>query len=162
MPRSGGGNGTVATYRFYVSSDGVNWGSPIKSGDLKWLGANADTKTVYFGNVALGKVATQSSTASFGVASPASLAVDGNVDGAFNNGSVTHTNSDANAWWEVDLGAPQALHTVRVWNRSDAAPERLTDFYLLLSSQPMTAHSFCPAPRHGWHPSRLCAFVPLR
>jgi YVTN family beta-propeller protein len=136
-PRAGGGNGTVATYRFYVSSDGVNWGSPIRSGDLRLLGANADTKTVYFGNVALGKSASQSSTANFGVASPAAVAVDGNVDGVFANGSVTHTNSDLNAWWEVDLGVPQALHTVRVWNRGDAGLDRLTDFYILLSSQPM-------------------------
>ncbi len=119
----------------------MNWGSPIKSGDLKLLGANAETKTVYFDNVALGKAATQSSTASFSVPSPAGLAVDGNVDGNFNSGSVTHTNSDANAWWEVDLGSPQTLHMVRVWNRSDAVPERLTDFYLLLSSQPMTGKS---------------------
>jgi YVTN family beta-propeller protein len=136
-PRVGGGNGTVATYRFYVSSDGVNWGSPIQSGDLRLLGSNADTRTVYFGNVALRKSATQSSTANAGVPSPASSAVDGNVDGNFNNGSVSHTNIDVNAWWEADLGTSQALHTVRVWNRSDAAPERLTDFYVLLSAQPM-------------------------
>jgi YVTN family beta-propeller protein len=140
-PRSGGGNGTIATYRFYVSSDGVNWGSPIKTGDLRLLGPDADIKTEYFGNIGLGRPASQSSTANYAVPSPASLAVDGNVNGVFNNGSVTHTNSDTNAWWEVDLGAPQAVHTVRVWNRSDAAPERLTDFYLFLSSQPMAGKS---------------------
>jgi hypothetical protein len=52
-------------------------------------------------NVALNKTATQSSTHSSGAA--ASRAVDGNTDGVFANGSVTHTNSDANAWWHVDL-----------------------------------------------------------
>jgi large repetitive protein len=48
LPRSGGGNGTVALYRFYVSSDGINWGSPVVSGDLRTLGANAAEKTVRF------------------------------------------------------------------------------------------------------------------
>jgi large repetitive protein len=48
LPRSGGGNGTIALYRFYVSTDGVNWGSPVASGDLRTLGANADEKTVRF------------------------------------------------------------------------------------------------------------------
>ena len=48
LPRSGGGNGTIALYRFYVSTDGVNWGSPVASGDLRTLGANAAEKTVRF------------------------------------------------------------------------------------------------------------------
>ncbi len=48
LPRSGGGNGTIALYRFYVSADGVNWGSPVATGDLRTLGANADEKTVRF------------------------------------------------------------------------------------------------------------------
>jgi large repetitive protein len=48
LPRSGGGNGTIALYRFYVSTDGVNWGSPVATGDLRTLGANADEKTVRF------------------------------------------------------------------------------------------------------------------
>ncbi len=48
LPRSGGGNGTIALYRFYVSTDGINWGAPVASGDLRTLGANADEKTVRF------------------------------------------------------------------------------------------------------------------
>jgi large repetitive protein len=48
LPRAGGGNGTVALYNFYVSADGVNWGSPVASGDLRTLGPNADEKTVRF------------------------------------------------------------------------------------------------------------------
>jgi len=48
LPRSGGGNGTIALYRFYVSTDGVNWGTPVATGDLRTLGANAAEKTVRF------------------------------------------------------------------------------------------------------------------
>lgn len=46
-------------------------------------------------NLAVGKLATQSSTA-YGAL--ASLAVDGNTDGIFSHGSVTHTNLDTYAW----------------------------------------------------------------
>ncbi len=48
QPRTGGGNGTVAEYRFYVSADGVNWGTPVNQGNLMLLGAAANTKTVLF------------------------------------------------------------------------------------------------------------------
>jgi hypothetical protein len=30
--------------------------------------------------------------------------VDGNTDGKFLDGSVTHTNYEQGAWWQVDLG----------------------------------------------------------
>ena len=47
-PRAGGGNGTVAAYRLFVSMDGVAWGSPVVQGDLKTLGAANLEKTVVF------------------------------------------------------------------------------------------------------------------
>ncbi len=48
LPRTGGGNGTIALFRFYVSSDGVNWGNPVASGDFRTMGAAAAEKTVLF------------------------------------------------------------------------------------------------------------------
>jgi hypothetical protein len=51
------------------------------------------------GDLALGKTATQSST---GYSSPASRAVDGNTDGNWAAGSVSHTNLDHQPWWEVE------------------------------------------------------------
>ena len=47
-PRSGGGNGTVARYRVYLSQDGVNWGSPVSEGNLGDLGDWAATKELKF------------------------------------------------------------------------------------------------------------------
>jgi RHS repeat-associated protein len=87
-------------------------------------------------NFALNKTATQSSTHSSGAV--ASRAVDGNTDGVFANGSVTHTNSDANGWWQVDLGQVQSLNTIKVWNRVEF-PERLTSFYVFVSDVPFTS-----------------------
>ena len=63
-------------------------------------------------NLALRRTATQSST---GWDSPASLAVDGNTDGDWFHGSVSHTNENAQAWWQVDLGSVQQIENVSVF-----------------------------------------------
>jgi hypothetical protein len=88
-------------------------------------------------NLALGKHATQSST--YGMAD-AALAVDGNTNGDYNAGSVTHTSSKRNAWWEVDLGNSSPITSVVVWNRTDCCMDRLKDYWVFLSDTP-----FAPA-----------------
>lgn len=88
-------------------------------------------------NLARGRAATQLSTA---WDAPAARAVDGNTDGAFGSGSVTHTAEPSNqAWWQVDLGARAALDQVEVWNRTDCCGERLKDYWVLTSDTPITA-----------------------
>jgi hypothetical protein len=81
-------------------------------------------------NLALGKPARQSSTL---YGADASRAVDGNADGAFWDGSVTHTDADANSYWEVDLGQVRQLGRVEVVNRADCCADRLSPFMLLVS-----------------------------
>ena len=71
-------------------------------------------------NIARSGKATQSSVA---YSSPATKAIDGNHNGTF--ASCSCTNSERNAWWEVDLGAEFAIDSVAVWNRTDCCPERL-------------------------------------
>jgi hypothetical protein len=84
-------------------------------------------------NIALGKPAFQSSeyTPNPG---PASRAVDGNLDGNYNHGSVSHTsNSGTTSWLYVDLGADTWVDNVQVFNRTDAGDavqQRLADFEL--------------------------------
>ena len=90
-------------------------------------------------NVALGKTATQSSTLSNGNNPIADKAIDGNTDGTFNNSSVTHTNSQTNAWWEVDLGESHTLDSIVIWNRTDCCQDRLDNFYVFLSDAPFTS-----------------------
>ena len=53
-------------------------------------------------NLALGQMASQSSTTNDGVAE---RAVDGITSGQWGEGSVTHTESTLQPWWEVDLGS---------------------------------------------------------
>src|SRR5262249_51077673 len=93
-------------------------------------------------NLALNKAATQSSDPGWG--GPASKAVDGNTDGVWADGSVTHTNFDAQAWWQVDLGSTHAVQRVDVWNRTDCCGARLSNFNVLLldSTQTVVASAY--------------------
>jgi hypothetical protein len=81
-------------------------------------------------SVAAGKPATQSSTLYGG---DAQRAVDGNVDGNWNDGSVTHTDKALGAWWKVDLQGSYPVAMVDVYNRTDCCADRLAYFYVELS-----------------------------
>ena len=82
------------------------------------------------------RVATQSSTLPGAPTAGAGSAIDGNTDGSFFDGSVTATNLDINAWWQVDLGAPTAINSVTVWNRTDCCGSRLGDYWVFVSNTP--------------------------
>jgi hypothetical protein len=84
-------------------------------------------------NLAFGKVTTQSSTV---IGAASSRAVDGNPDGNFANGSVTHSDFQSQPWWHVDLGNSEPLDSVVLWNRTDCCSERLANFYVLVSDDP--------------------------
>ena len=84
-------------------------------------------------NIVVGKAASQSSTFSHAANPIADKAVDGLVDGHFNVRSTTHTNRNAKAWWEVDLGANEIVYGVTVYNRLDCCGERLQNFNVSLT-----------------------------
>jgi mono/diheme cytochrome c family protein len=71
-------------------------------------------------NLARQAKASQSSTSYDG---PAALAIDGNTDGRFEQASVTHTATEANPWFELELAEAARIESVRVWTRTD------TDLY---------------------------------
>jgi hypothetical protein len=74
---------------------------------------------VYSGgvNVARTGKAQQSSTAFDGVAA---RAIDGNTDGDYYGAnSTTHTNVEANPWWEVRLAEAKPIEQITLWNRTD-------------------------------------------
>ena len=49
LPRQDGGtNGNVANYEFYVSTDGVNWGTAVSTGTLMTSGSDKTQKQVTF------------------------------------------------------------------------------------------------------------------
>ncbi|MDP6637203.1 MAG: SUMF1/EgtB/PvdO family nonheme iron enzyme [Phycisphaerae bacterium] len=68
-------------------------------------------------NIALKKKTVQTSTASNGVSS---RAVDGNTNGNWTRGSITHSVEGTTApAWEVDLGKSVPIDKVSIWNRDE-------------------------------------------
>ncbi len=92
--------------------------------------------TTILENVALNKTVSQSSTSHNGLAT---RAVDGNTSGNWGNGSVTHTSSEANAWWEVDLHEVTDIDSIEIWGRTDCCSDRLSDYYVFVSDDPFTS-----------------------
>lgn len=84
--------------------------------------------------------ATQSSNLHSG--SFAARAVDGNTNGNYSAGSVTHTSDnplDTNPWWQVDLGFSRSVGSIKLWNRTDCCSDRLRQFYIFASDPPFTS-----------------------
>jgi mono/diheme cytochrome c family protein len=81
-------------------------------------------------NVARKGKATQSSTDFDG---PPHLAIDGNTDGQYREAkSTTHTKTEKDPWWEVDLGTELPVDEIVIWNRSDGGVfTRLNNFKVL-------------------------------
>jgi hypothetical protein len=72
-----------------------------------------------------GATAEQSSTYGDGVAE---RAIDGNIDGNYNNRSVAHTENKDNSWWQVKLPKPAKIKNIVIWNRTDCCGNRLSNF----------------------------------
>ena len=90
------------------------------------LAALPGLATAQFTNVATSGTATQSSTSNGGL--PA-RAIDGNTDGVWGNGSVTHTALGVHEWWEVALPSIEVAHEIWLWNRAACCtPPRLSNF----------------------------------
>ncbi len=80
-------------------------------------------------NIAQGKATTQSSTQHGGASS---RAVDGNTDGEWGHGSITHSEEGVTApVWEVDLGDTVNIEKISVWNR-DGLEVRLNGVHVLV------------------------------
>jgi SdrD B-like domain/GEVED domain/F5/8 type C domain/Secretion system C-terminal sorting domain len=84
--------------------------------------ANGDDNVNVLRNLALLGTASQSSTLS---SATANLANDGNTNGVYGNGSVTHTYPAAAHWWKVDLPNAATLSQIVLWNRTDCCGDRL-------------------------------------
>lgn len=57
-----------------------------------------------------------------------SRANDGNTNGDFNAGSVSHSDGSLNSFWTVDLGANKPVDGLAIWNRTDCCSNRLSNF----------------------------------
>jgi hypothetical protein len=92
-----------------------------------------------------GSTATHSATL---LNAAASRAIDGELNGVFNSGSVTHTTDASNSWWQVDLGQDREVGRIVLWNRTDSDGERLSNFRIALldaNGTEITGENFFPS-----------------
>ncbi|MFK7979766.1 MAG: T9SS type A sorting domain-containing protein, partial [Saprospiraceae bacterium] len=115
---------------------GLEPGMPCNDGDFCTVNDVIDDNCNCVGsinNVALGGTATQSSSAFGGVATRAN---DNNTSGLWGSASITHTSEEQDPWWELNLGSIQNIGSIILFNRTDCCPDRLSNFYLLVSEVP--------------------------
>jgi hypothetical protein len=62
----------------------------------------------------------------------ADRAIDGNTNGNYGSGSVTHTNGGATNYWVVEWHKPVSIKMVRIHNRTDCCGHRLDGALLML------------------------------
>mmetsp|Transcript_70239 Transcript_70239/g.132503 ORF Transcript_70239/g.132503 Transcript_70239/m.132503 type:complete len:260 (+) Transcript_70239:71-850(+) len=70
-----------------------------------------------------------------------SRAVDGNKRNDWGGRSCTHTHTQNNAWWEVDLQEPTDIGSVELVNRRDCCWDRLKTFKILVDGKECTSDS---------------------
>ncbi len=110
--------------------------SGVPSSSRTVLVSTAATVAVPGVNLALNKPTQQSSNYDLNFTS--NRAVDGVRTADYGAAPGTHTQSEANAWWQVDLGAVYPLNAVRIFNRANNVGSRLTDFTVHVSNFPFT------------------------
>lgn len=125
---------TTVTYAPTAPSDGDTGSLTVttsdgRSGTVVLTGSTVGATVDY----ALGAPTDESSVAR---GAGSHLAVDGDTDGVFADGSVTHTDADPYSWWTIDLGASRKLGRIVVWNRTDCCGDQLADYWVFLSDTP--------------------------
>jgi hypothetical protein len=137
IPLGNVGTGTKRKIAIEVNAlhpdPGWGWGD---AGQTKFQLVPGSSSVVH---LAMGRPAAQSSTLPGYNTTSAREAVDGNTNGDFSNGSVSHTNRDTNAWWQVDLGTSANIGSIVIWNRTDCCSERLNDYWVFVSDTPFRA-----------------------
>ncbi|HYC60809.1 MAG TPA: carboxypeptidase regulatory-like domain-containing protein [Thermoanaerobaculia bacterium] len=144
-----GGMHTVQRRRFGPMPEAGKWVRlevPVSSMGMTGMTLKGMAFTMYGGrawfdriavasrvNLALGKPATQSSNYQNIAGTEAGLVVDGDLT------NWNHTNSDPTGWWEVDLGAVQPIDNIDVWASPHCCPDRMQNFWVLVSDVPFTS-----------------------
>ncbi|MEY9956632.1 carbohydrate binding domain-containing protein [Streptacidiphilus sp. MAP5-52] len=136
--------GTWSTTVDMTVGSNANLGDTVITYTLAGEGVQNRTALIQDPDLALNRTATQSSTAG---SDTASLAVDGLTH---NNGSTatndSETNTDAQAWWQVDLGSSQSIGGIDLYAGANSA----TNFYLIVSNSASPAVQTTPLPPNQW------------
>src|SRR5579871_1091666 len=125
------GSGTIASL---LLPAGVHKLTAVYSGDPNVAGATSNAVTQSVRAVPGGNFLFQNPVSLPAV--PATAVVgdfngDGKADFAFSDNPT-----DPNPWWQVDLGSPQSIASLVIWNRTDCCASRLGDYWVFISNTP--------------------------
>jgi YVTN family beta-propeller protein len=141
LPRTGTPDGTIKDYAFYVSNDGVNWGSPVAQGTFA---SNQSEKTVTFNlnpntPPTLTVIANQTHTVNSAVSVPTS-ASDANGDPLTFSALGLPTGIVINPSTGVMAGTPTvaATHSVTVTVSDGRGGSASSSFVWLIQAPPQT------------------------
>ncbi|CAH1274226.1 WSCD2 [Branchiostoma lanceolatum] len=101
-------------------------------------------------NIAKGRPTFQSSVGHGG--SPG-RAVDGNRSPHWAHASCTHTNTENDPWWYVDLGRTVTVDHIAIVNRRDCCSERITPFDVHVGGSTTVAGNPRCGGHHRFHPT---------
>jgi hypothetical protein len=131
------------TRRVYVSENNFFWAKWSTKGKSQRydIFPTVDFSKVQLPHLGINASSRQSST---GWDGHSSRAIDGNIDGNYfaKSPSVTHTQSENNPYWEVDLGADYQntpINKIELWNRTDCCGNRLSNYKVFVSDVPFTS-----------------------
>ena len=128
----------------------ANTTNDIEDGNCNCVGTPTNAGCTNVTNVAFNKTASQSSTLSAGgITGNANKAVDGNSVSVYftspaSLSSVSATQNEFQAWWQVDLGAMHDIESINVFNRVDGT-DRTRDCYVMISDTPFTSNDLATA-----------------
>jgi hypothetical protein len=112
-------------------------------------------------NYALDGTASQSSTGYWHWSPTPDLAIDGNTNGDYMGHSVSHTNSEQNAWWQVDLGTDKQIDKIVIWNRTDHGwAKRIANFRVVVTNNNNKVtfqQSYCSGDKY-FNPAMIIKF----
>ena len=120
-----------------------------KTTSIEWGSTGATTINDL--NLALEGVAGQSSTA-YDASGDASKVIDGDINGTYSRGSVTHTELEDDAYWQVTLDDTYNIGDINIHGRTDACcAERLSNFTVLVYDE--STRNFAEVVREFPNPS---------
>ena len=116
--------------KLIVTCGGLDNWNPTKK--TRWIPIEPSaTVTPTDDNLAINGTASQSSTAHSG---DPERAIDGNTNGNyFADNSVTHTATENNAWWQVELASQNLIGAINIYNRVGCCQDRLSNFTVIIS-----------------------------
>ncbi len=113
---------------------GITQTYPDHFGKGQYNGLSVSSSHEMANNLALNKPTSQSSNYAGNFLS--NKVNDGNIN------TFNATTYEANAWWEVDLGAVAIIRNIEIYNRINCCPERLDNSYIFVSDVPFTTANF--------------------